>query len=439
MEPTLFPGNLEQPRASRNLRILLWLLILAAATEFVVRGPARFLQPIDWNDLAQNYAASRLWLRGQNPSNAANFVALWLQEVHSQIEVNSVRTHLAPPLGSLVLLAPIAALPWPAAKIAWTGVLVLAFLLTVLTLVRTAGFRLNEPRTLAFVAGCFALAPFHTGMATGNVSIVVIAACAMGIWAASRGRDVTAGALFAVACSFKPHIGAFFVLYYLVRRRWQVFGSALAFTAGLVLIAALWMQLCGVSWAHDYFRNAKGFVTANRIDDFTSANPIRFMLINLQVPFYSFTGNSALSNLLALSAGVLLVAVWLYWIIRNQEHGSELLALGAIALICLMPVYHRFYDAAVLVIPLCWCLSRPPGKLKGIAGTALLLMAPFLVPGTAILQQAALHGRVPDAVIQSWWWTRVVMPHEAWTLLLLCLVLLCGMALEQRTLARSVP
>ena len=398
----------------------------------------RFLRPTNWNDLAQNYAATRLWLRGQNFAKPENFVALWRDEVGSPLDARHVRTHLAPPLGTLVLLAPIAALPWPVAKLAWLAVLVTAFGLTVWSLAKAAGFRLEEPRTLAFVAGCLALAPFHTGIASANETILVIALCALGVWAASGRRDLAAGLLFGAACSLKPHIGSFLVLYYLVQRRWRLFVTALTFTVALMLVAVLWMQVCGVSWAQDYFHNAKVLVADNKIDDFSSANPIRFTLINLQVPLYSFTGNATSANVLALSAGALLVFVWLCLVTRVRQHRSELLALSAIAVIGLMPVYHRFYDASLLVIPLCWCMSRPTGPQKKVATIALLLMAPFLVPGNTLLQQLAVQGRIPGAWILSWWWDRVVMPHETWIVLSLCLLLLYGMALELRNPVESV-
>ena len=393
-----------------------------------MRGPARYLQPTNWNDLAQNYAATRLWLRGQNFAKPENFVALWRDEVGSTLGANTVRAHLAPPLGTLVLMAPIGALPWPVAKIVWLAVLVTAFGLTVWSLAKAAGFRLHELRTLAFIAGCFALAPFHTGIASANQTILVVGFCALGIWAASGRRDVAAGMLFGVACSLKPQIGSFLVLYYLLQRRWRLFATALSFTAALALVAALWLQICGVSWTDDYFHNVKVLAAENRIDDFTSANPIRFMLINLQVPLYSFTGSARSANILALLGGALLVCMWMYVITRRRAQGSELLALGTIAVIGLMPVYHRLYDASLLAIPLCWCvsMSRTIGKLKNVACIALLLMVPFLAPGTALLQQLARRGLVPVSWTHSWSWDCVVMPHETWSLLLLCLVLLYG-------------
>lgn len=430
MEATTQPQQ-DKPPASRNLRVILWILLFVAGAEFIVRGPVRFLgRPSEWNDLSQNYTASRLWLKGQSPSDPRNFVALWKHETGSRLDLTDIRTHLAPPLGGLVVLAPIAAFPWKVAKILWLTVLLISFAATAWALVLAGGFRWGELRTLAFVGACLALAPFHTGIATGNPSILVIGLCAVAIWAARHRRDVAAGMLFGVACSLKPQIGAFLVLYYLVRRRWQLFLTAVASTAGLTLVAALYLQIRGASWIQDYLHNARGFVTANRIDDFSTANPGRFTLINLQVPFFSITGHSSSANLLAFAVGGLLLLTWFYWIVRRNQHAPELLSLGAISILALLPVYHRLYDAALLVVPLCWCMSNLVRRPKTIVKVALLLMTPFLVPGTAFLQQLALHGQVPDAVTHSWWWDCVVMPHETWALLLLCLVLLYGIKVD---------
>jgi hypothetical protein len=405
-----------------------------AACEFVIRGPMRYLRPTNWSDLAQNYAATRIWLRGQNFANPELFVALWRDEVHSTLDVNTIRVHLAPPPGTLVLMAPIGALPWPVAKLAWLGVLLASFAFTVWALIKTAGFRLGESRTIAFIAGCFALAPFHTGIAAENQTILVVGLCALGIYAASRDRDFAAALLFGAACSLKPHIGSFIVLYYLIQRRWRLFTTAVAFTGALVLIAIGWMQISGVTWAADYFQNIKVLTQQNHIDDFTTANPIRFLLVNLQVPFYSFTREARSANLLAMLTGAVLICVWMYLVLRvgrQKSRESELLALSAIAVLGLLPVYHRMYDASLLAIPLCWCLTLPTGHLKRVSIAALILMLPFALPTTAILQQGAAAQRIPNSLVQSWAWERIFMPHQSYLLLVLAIVLLRGIALEK--------
>jgi hypothetical protein len=196
------------------------------------------------------------------------------------------------------------------------------------------------------------------------------------------------------------------------------------------VFAALYLWLRGASWIQDYLQNAKGFVSANSIDDFSSANPSRFTLINLQVPFFSLTGHSSSANYLALAVGGTLLLAWLYWVFKGDEQGSGLLPLGAIAIISLLPVYHRFYDAALLALPLCWCMSKNVRRPRKITTIALVLMIPFLVPGTAFLQQFAAHSQLSNSMTCSWWWDRIVMPHETWALLFLSLILIYAMKLS---------
>ena len=430
---TTSPQPPTQLKNGKATRFLLWILLFLAAGEFIVRGPARYLRQTGWNDLAQNYAASRLWLRGQNFANPENFVRLWKEEVGVTLSADTIRTHLAPPPGTLILLAPIAILPWHLANLAWLTVLVTSVGLTIWSLARAAGLRSNEPGTLGFVAFCLALAPFHTGTAAANETILVVTLCALGILAAGEDRDVVAGLLFGAACSLKPHLGSFLVLYYLIRMRWRLFSVALGFTALLAAIAALWMRICGVAWVHDYFHNVNVLATQNKIDDFTSANSIRFMLINLQVPLYSFTHSARSANIIALGTGVIVISVWIYLVIRAGHRQMGLLALATIAVIGLLPLYHRLYDASLLAIPLCWCMSELVGARKTVARMALVPLAAFLVPGAALLQQLERSGRIPQSWTSSWWWEGVVMPHQTWLLCVLALILLYGLATFRQT------
>src|SRR5271166_3180125 len=126
----------DKPATTRNLKVVLWILLVLAAAEFVMRGPVRFLrEPTNWNDLSQNYTASKLWLQGKSPSDPRNFSVLWKQEAGSRLDLTDIRTHLAPPLGGLVVMAPIAAFPWKVAKMIWLAVLLSAFAATVWALV----------------------------------------------------------------------------------------------------------------------------------------------------------------------------------------------------------------------------------------------------------------------------------------------------------------
>src|SRR5579862_2288697 len=153
---------------SRTLKVFLWILLFLAAAEFLIRGPLRYLQERGtWNDLSQNYTASKIWLSGKSPADPRNFQTFWWHEGLSRLPLTDIRTHLAPLPGGLVIMAPIAALPWKMAKITWIVVLLISFLATVWSLLAVSGIRSNESHTLVFIAAALALAPFHTGLASG--------------------------------------------------------------------------------------------------------------------------------------------------------------------------------------------------------------------------------------------------------------------------------
>ena len=71
--------------------------------------------------------------------------------------------------------------------------------------------------------------------------------------------------------------------------------------------------------------------------------------------------------------------------------------LSAITVISLLPVYHRFYDATLLVLPLCWAFVSLRRE-RVAAVVSLGLMLPFLIPGGALLDTMQIAGRIPRAL-----------------------------------------
>jgi hypothetical protein len=78
---------------------------------------------------------------------------------------------------------------------------------------------------------------------------------------------------------------------------------------------------------------------------------------------------------------------FLFWISLGFRKGrSELLTISTLAVICLLPAYHRNYDAALLVFPLAWSISQLAGGSSTTAKVILALMLPFAIPGPSILR-----------------------------------------------------
>ena len=148
--------------------------------------------------------------------------------------------------------------------------------------------------------------------------------------------------------------------------------------------------------------------------------------MNLQVALYPLVKHAVTANILALTISGAMFLVWLFLIWRRGDSSDEL-DLSTIAVLSLLPVYHRLYDASVLILPLCWSLSAWSGRFRNCARLAFLLILPFLVPGGSALEQLQLNGHVPAALANSCWWNALVMPHQVWALFFLGVLLLWAM------------
>jgi hypothetical protein len=163
------------------------------------------------------------------------------------------------------------------------------------------------------------------------------------------------------------------------------------------------------------------------MDDFARADSVRFNMINAQVLLYGLLRNAALADRLARLMGAALLLTW-GWFCSRPGRASELLAISAISVVSLIAVYHRFYDAALLMWPLAWGLLVVRNRRIQIA--TLAMIAPFLMPGPAVLGKLAAAGWVSSSFSSSSWWNAWLMPHEVLALLILSGLLMYWMAQE---------
>jgi hypothetical protein len=414
------------------------ILLLVAGTEFTLRGPVRAIRSAtQFNDFLSPYIQAKALIAGVDPYSPQILLKLWpAQAAHySFLPIEVANGSLvanrgiptAYPITSLVLIAPFTVLPWSLANALWLGINLALFLIMVCALLALAGLSYREPSAILLVAATLALAPFHTGIVTGNVSLVAVELSVIAMWCARWRYDLGTALLLAVATGLKPQIGLCFLLYYLVRRRWRIFGFTLAILACVAAVGFLRLELGHTPWLENYLNDNHILLQTGVLGNFTLVNPTRFGLINLQVALYPLLGSVPLANDLAISVGAGFLLVWLVVMARRStQAGLELLDLSAIALISVLPVYHRFYDATLLVLPLCWVFISF-AKERRLAILSLLLMLPFLVPGGTLLETMETSGQIPAALANRWWWEGLVMPHQVWLLLFLSVLLLCEM------------
>ncbi len=425
-------------RNKTGWEVVLWILLLLAGTEFLLRGPVRFARNRDLNDFMPPYIQSSVWMRGADPYSSMNLVRFW---PHSAPRPDFLAKDLADgslvykqgmptayPLTCFLILAPLAVLPWHVAQALWLAISILACAATAASLLSLTGLRRSPHLEYLFLAFALALAPFHTGLAAGSIVIVAVGLIASSIWAAGRQHSSLAGILIGLAVGLKPQIGLPFLFYYCVRRRWGVSATAIGLVAMLFVVAIFRLRIGGATWMQSYLYDNKVLFSSGSLGDFTELNPIRFGLVNLQVPFYAILGNRQWANIAALLAALTMGIAWLFLVNRgaSNRNRNELLELSAIAVISLLPIYHRPYDASLLILPLAWSFAVLSGRLKLLARGSLALILPFLVPGGSALEKLQRTGRL-SALQHSHLWTETAMPHQSWCLFFLSWVLLLAL------------
>jgi hypothetical protein len=434
----------SKPRiASEKWTVLCLALLLAAGVEFVVRGPVRAIQTAtQFNDSLSPYIQANGWTHGLDPYSPQTLLRLWPAEaahllfVPREVADGSIIAKrgipTAYPITALVLIASLSWLPWSLAYAVWLAINLALFVIMLFALVALSGFSYRDPLAVLLIAFALALAPFHTGLVTGNVALVAVELGVIAVWSARQRSDITTAVLLAVSVGLKPQIGLCFLLYYLLRRRWRIFATAVGLLALFAGLGLLRLEIGHTPWLANYLNDGHVLLETGILANFTPINPMRYGLLNLQVVLYSWAGSVSLANHLAELIGATFLVVWIVFVWRRSSQDDfELLDLSAIAVASLLPIYHRFYDAALLVLPACWVfVSFRKARFFGII--ALLLMLPFLIPGGTLLETMQAGGRIPSTLTTRWWWEGIVMPHEIWALLLLSILLLYEIAVSRR-------
>jgi hypothetical protein len=294
---------------------------------------------------------------------------------------------------SLFLIAPLALLPWKTASLLWMALNAAGLLFAALLVWIVAGRRSLRTSTILI---CLLLSNAELVLALGNLAGLVVSLCILAVWCFLEDRFVPAGILcLAIGLALKPHDAGLVWFYFLlaggVHRRRAL--QTLAVVAVLVLPAVLWVSSVSPQWPQELRSNllllsAHGSVNDPGPDSLTfhSADYV----ISLQAPFSVFLDDPRFYNLASyLICGWLLLAGAVRVLRSRFTKQNAWIALAAVAALSMLPVYHRAYDAKLLLltVPACALLWAEGGRLKWIAGllTTLALVCTADVPATILL------------------------------------------------------
>ena len=426
--------GMELSRVRSRLRLsALCLLTCLAVLEFSARGPVRALgrSGRDINDFISPYTQTRVWLSGHDPYAPSNLRDLWpvfpapnflLQE--SVDGTLPAKSGLPSPYLDIAfpLLLPIAELPWRIAICVWILMSVLAVFVVASILIHLAGVRRRSQLALMIFVSALLLAPMQTAIATSNIVTVVFALGMVVVFCLAKDRAGMAGVLLTIAIALKPTVALPFAIYALAsRNRIKVIIPAIV-TAILLLFLTIIPQHGRTLWWKSFLANNQSMFAPGAIDDFSTANPLHFHMVNLQAALFPILQNRALTQIGAGLVFVVLLAFWFRAVRRDGQLG--LLDLAILASAALLPVYHRFTDAGLLLVPVAWALRELRGERRGFAAGCLLLASPFLLPGAAMLHEFSGRSEMLQSLSRSRLWDWFILPHECWLILMLCVVLL---------------
>lgn len=412
-------GLHQKPRRRLTVAALICLSLMAAAL-FVVRGPVRAVQHSF--DLVLIYPASRAWLIGSNPYNSADLDRVMTQSVSDPADrpTRQQDPSLYPP-ATFVLMAPFAAMKWPAAKVAWMAANLGFLLMLVLGAIRLAEFKLTDTGTWVLAICLLAFGAVHTGFASAQLGLASTALIVLALVNSTAGRQIIAATALGLATALKPQMGALFFLCFVVDRQWKALAMAVGLGLAVLLVGGLRLQAAGYDWVSDLLWSVRTFSEGGQGDP-SSVNMNRYQLVNLASLLHSFLDSRIAVKAIVWTC-VAAATAWSYTSVRRlrdrESRESKLLFASVLSLLTLLMAYHRYYDAVLLALPLAWSLARLSSWPRRSAQVALMLLIPLSVSGVGALNVLIRKGWIQPRVSDQWWWGGLVMAHQVW--------LLCGL------------
>ena len=305
---------------------ILPLALLAAALSVGLSIHYALTDP--WSGQDTQWGPARALLRHEDPYRLF-FETQWLPAGERAFLMNQ-RPHYFP--SSLVMLWPIAPLPWPIARAAWL-ILNIGFAGMI---VRLLARRLPDRRasTVALFGALFlASSPLAWTLRSGQHGLFTLGFFCLAWHFEERGRGMPA-ALALAAAWFKHHLGGPLTIFFLRPGRGpRAIGGAMLVHLALLLFAAAWVGTPPHTLMLGAIR-VSGLLSTGYVD--LLAIPRKIGLVWVLWSLYVVVA--------------LLAAAWL--VARRERDDLSLLAM--LSLLTLVVVFHSDYDFIVLIFPLAY-------------------------------------------------------------------------------------
>jgi hypothetical protein len=311
-------------------------------------------------DFRVSYTAARCLLQNGDPYNPEELIGVF-RDVNGVVPSDAygdyilhVETKYFYLPTVFVVTVPFAVLPFPIAQIAWILMIAASCILASFLMWRLASE--NAPLLSGALLG-FYLVNSMSSVIWGNSAGIATSFCVIAVWCFLRNRFVLSGVLcLAVSLLLKPHDSGLVWLCLLLlggtqrKRAFQtlavVAASAIPVLVRLTFIAPHWTQEMGSNYAALSGRGA--------INDPGPASDLArgaCMLTNLQSVFGVFWDEPHFYNLATYLLCIFLLLAWMWTALRTRPTREQTwFLLASIAAFSMLPVYHRLYDARLIIL-----------------------------------------------------------------------------------------
>jgi len=249
-----------------------------------------------------------------------------------------------------VVAVPLALLPFGMGQALWLLAIVASFIVASFLMWSLAR---DRAPILGAALLAFCLANSGSLIYFGNPAGFVVPLCVIATWCFVRQRYAALGiACLAVSLAFKPHDGGLVWLYFLLaggelrRRALQTLAAVAAFT----IPAVLWTMYIAPQWLHEMNANLQSFSVPGAMND-PSRGHGTLVLTNLQTITSFFWPDPHAYNLAAYLLFAPLLIIWIVLVLRARAtRNSAWFALASIACFSMLPLYHRQYDAKLIIL-----------------------------------------------------------------------------------------
>jgi hypothetical protein len=357
------------------------LLLLGIALENAAPSPSA--------DFRALYYPARCLVQNADPYLVNNILPIYQADSADfpadDWKAREIATRNVYPPTAFTFMLPFAMLSWGPAHILW-------LLLTVASIIFASfliwNLAADSGPLLSGALIAFFLINSELLVISSNAAGIVVSLCVVAVCCFLTDRLAAVGILcLAVSLTIKPQETGLVWLYFLlsggVYRKRAL--QTLAVTIAISLPAVLWIWHIAPHWLQEWQANLAAFSAKGAINDpgpASSGGHGLAMVISLQSLISVFWDDPRVYNPASYLVCAPLLLVWAIITLRTRATLSRAwLALASIAALSMLPVYHRQYDAKLLLltVPACIMLWAEGGLIGWLA--LLVNAAAFLLTG----------------------------------------------------------